>query len=68
MSNMCLIIFEGKAEVHDQYTLRLNLVQKDDDPIQDYNRNIGSLTFLISMRNVAKVTLENAGCLFLNLI
>ena len=41
---MCLIIFEGKAEVHDQYPLRLNLVQKDDDPIQDYNRHIGPLS------------------------
>ena len=65
---MSLIIFEEKAEVQDQYPFSLNPVQRADDPIQDYNRNIGSLTFLISMRNVAKVTLENAGCLFLNLI
>ena len=38
---MCLIIFEEKAEVQDQYPLSLNLVQKADDPIQDRNRSIG---------------------------
>ena len=65
---MSLIIFEEKAEVQDQYPFSLNPVQRADDPIQDYNRNIGSLTFLISMRNVVKITLENAFCLFLNLI
>ena len=32
---MCLIIFEEKAEVQDQYPLILNPVQRTDDPIQD---------------------------------
>ena len=40
---MCLIIFEEKAEVQDQYPLSLNPVQKDDDPIQDRNSIIGPL-------------------------
>ena len=43
MSNMCLIIFEGKAEVQAQYALSLNSVQKADDPIQDRNRSINPL-------------------------
>ena len=29
---MCLIIFEEKAEIQDQYPLSLNPVQKPDDP------------------------------------
>ena len=38
---MCLIIFEEKAEVQDQYPLSLNPVQKANDIIQDRsNRNI----------------------------
>ena len=40
---MWLIIFEEKAEVQDQYPLRLNPVQKANDPIQNRNRNIGPL-------------------------
>ena len=40
---MCLIIFEEKAEVQDQYPFGLNPVQKDNDPIQDRNRSIGSM-------------------------
>ena len=32
MYNMCLIIFEEKAEMQDQYPLSLNTVQKADDP------------------------------------
>ena len=40
---MCLIIFEGKAEVQDQYPLSLNPVQKADDPIQDRIRSIGPI-------------------------
>ena len=35
MCNMCLIIFEEKTELQDQYPLSLNPVQKADDPIQD---------------------------------
>ena len=31
---MYIIIFEEKAEVQDQYQLRLNTVQKVNDPIQ----------------------------------
>ena len=38
---MCLIFFKEKAEVHDQYPLSRNPVQKADDPIQDHNRSIG---------------------------
>ena len=38
---MCLIIFEEKAEIQDQYPLSLNPVQKADDPIQDCNKSIG---------------------------
>ena len=34
---MCLIIYDEKAEVQDQYPLSLNPVQKADDPIQDRN-------------------------------
>ena len=41
---MCLIIFEEKAEVEDQYHLSLNPVQKDDGPIQERNRSIVPLT------------------------
>ena len=41
---MCLIIFEEKSEVQDQYRLSLNPVQKVDDPIQDRNRSIGPMT------------------------
>ena len=40
---MCLIIFEEKAEIQDQYLLSLNPAQKADDPIEDRNRNIGPL-------------------------
>ena len=40
---MCLIIFEEKAEIQDQFPLSLNPVQKADDPVQDRNRNIGPL-------------------------
>ena len=40
---MCLIIFEEKAEVHDQYPLSLNPVQKANDPIQDRIRSIGPI-------------------------
>ena len=40
---MCLIIFEEKAEVQDQYHLSLNPIQKADDPIQDRNRSIGPI-------------------------
>ena len=29
---MCLIIFEEKSEIQDQYPLSLNPVQKADDP------------------------------------
>ena len=43
MCIMCLIIFEEKAEVQDQYPLSLNPVQKAKDPIQDRNRSIGPL-------------------------
>ena len=38
---VCLLIFEEKAEVQDQYPLRLNPDQKADDPIQDRYRSIG---------------------------
>ena len=41
---MCLIIFEEKAELQDQYPLSLNLVHKAENPIQDRNRNIGPRT------------------------
>ena len=37
---MCLIIFEEKAEVQDQYPLSLNPVQKANDPIHYRNRII----------------------------
>ena len=40
-SVMCLITFEEKAEIQDQYPFSLNPVQKADDPIQDCNRSIG---------------------------
>ena len=40
---MCLIIFEEKAEVQDQYILSLNLVQKANDPILDRYRSIWPL-------------------------
>ena len=40
---MCLIIFEEKAEVQDQYALILKPVQKANDPIQDRNRSIGTM-------------------------
>ena len=43
---VCLIIFEEKAEVQDQY-LSLNQVQKAKDPIQDRNRSIGHCRLLI---------------------
>ena len=43
MHIMCLIIFEQKAEIQDQYPLSLNSVQKANDPIQDRNRSIGSM-------------------------
>ena len=38
-----MYIFEEKAEVQDQYPFGLNPVQKDNDPIQDRNRSIGSM-------------------------
>ena len=38
---MCLIIFEEKAEVQDQYPLSLNPDKKVDDPIQESYRSIG---------------------------
>ena len=47
---MCLIVFEEKAEIQDQYHLSLNLVQKADDPIQDRNRNIGPLLFYLQFQ------------------
>ena len=37
---MCLIIFEEKVEVHDQYPLSLNPVQKVNDPILDRDISI----------------------------
>ena len=40
---MCLIIFEVKVEVQDQYPLNLNPDQKAYDPIQDRYRCIGPL-------------------------
>ena len=40
---MCLIIFEVKTEVQNQYPLSLNPVQKADAPIQDRNRSIGPI-------------------------
>ena len=43
MSFMCLIIFEERAKVQDQYLLSLNPVQKADDPIQDRNRSMMSI-------------------------
>ena len=43
--SICLIIFEEKAEVQDQYPLSLNPVQKADDPIQDHNRSIGPIVY-----------------------
>ena len=48
---MCLIIFEEKAELQDQYRLSLNPVQKADDPIQDRNRNIRP----ISIKTLARL-------------
>ena len=51
---MCLIIFEEKAEVQDQYPLSLNPVHKADDPIQDHNRNIGPFNSL-NTSNEAKI-------------
>ena len=36
---MCLVIFEEKAVVQDQYPLSLNPDQKADDPIQDRYRS-----------------------------
>ena len=50
---MCLIIFEEKAEVQDQYCLSLNPVQKANDPIQDRNRSIGMLSkTTLSLENI----------------
>ena len=48
---MCLVIFEEKAELQDQYRLSLNPVQKADDPIQDRNRNIRP----ISIKTLARL-------------
>ena len=48
---MCLIIFEEKAEIQDQYPLSLNLVQKADDPIQDRNISSGPLCFILTFRD-----------------
>ena len=51
---LCLIIFEEKAEVQDQYhlSLNVNLVQKADNPIQDRDRNIGPLIVNASIQYV----------------
>ena len=52
MCIMCLIIFEEKVEVQDQYHLSLNLVQKANNPIQDRDRNIGPLIVNASIQYV----------------
>ena len=43
---MCLIIFEEKVEVQDQYPLNLNPDQKAYDPIQDRYRSIGPMLLI----------------------
>ena len=42
---MCLIIFEEKAEVQDQYTLSLKPVQKADDPKKYWTILISSASY-----------------------
>ena len=51
---MCLIIFEDKAEVQDQYPWSLNAVQKADDHIQDRNRNIGPIAGSCCFHKIVK--------------
>ena len=45
---MCLIIFEEKAEIQDQYSLSLNPVQKADDPESGSEQKYRAIDTLLS--------------------
>ena len=59
---MCLVIFEGKTEVQDEYPMSLNPVQKANDPIQGRNRSIGQMLDLLSLFLIIKYFLTQLFC------